>query len=182
MMYIFIYILNAGHGYYQRLQKSCKIMKWVLINVRSVVQCLAGNLNFEDMTSYLPSRSSAYSSDLRWMIIVHQREMLGCSYEEVSKNLGVDTSTVRRTMNLLNTTDRVDKKIYPKDKSFRKLTIPAHLLMLLKGHMFIWVKSKRSWEKSFWIEVNISTISRFLKANCFTRQKLYRVALQQDIF
>ena len=137
MMYIFIYILNAGHGYYQRLQKSCKIMKWVLINVRSVVQCLAGNLNFEDMTSYLPSRSSAYSSDLRWMIIVHQREMLGCSYEEVSKNLGVDISTVERTMNLLNTTDRVDKKIYPKDKSFRKLTIPAHLLMLLKGHMFI---------------------------------------------
>ena len=27
----------------------------VLINIRSVVQCLAGNLKFEDMTSYQPS-------------------------------------------------------------------------------------------------------------------------------
>ena len=149
--------------------------------VRSVVQCLAGN--FEEMTSYQPSRSSAYSNYLRW-IMVHQREILGCSYEQLSRNLGVEESTVRRTMNIFNTTGTVAKNIYPKDKSFRKLTLPAQLLILnLIERPYVYLSEiQKEFEKTLWIEVNVSTISRFLKVNCFTRQKLHRVALQQDLF
>ena len=80
-------------------------------------------------TSYEPKRSSAYSEDLRWRM-VWQREALGHTYEQISKNLGVDSSTVQRTVALLNATGSVQKHAYPKERAFRKLTPIAQLFIL----------------------------------------------------
>ena len=49
-------------------------------------------------TSYEPKRCKAYSSDLHWRM-VYQRQCLGLTYEAIG-NLGVDQSTVHRTVNL----------------------------------------------------------------------------------
>ncbi len=39
-------------------------------------------------------------------------------------------TTVSRTLQLFESTGSVSKKVYPKDKAFRKLTTPAQLLIL----------------------------------------------------
>ena len=49
-------------------------------------------------TSCEPSRSSAYSEDLRWRI-VWQGEALNCKPSMIAKNLSIDESTVRRVFN-----------------------------------------------------------------------------------
>ena len=54
-------------------------------------------------------RSSAYSEDLRWRM-VWQKEALGKSLTEVSKDLCVDRSTVSRTMSLFFASGSVKKK------------------------------------------------------------------------
>ena len=76
-----------------------------------------------------PHRTSAYSEDLRWRM-VWQSEALGYSQIKVAENLGVDRSTVSRTMQLFSTTGSVSKKPYPKEQAYRKLTTPAGLLIL----------------------------------------------------
>ena len=60
-------------------------------------------------TSCEPTRSSAYSEELRWRI-VYQKEGMGLSYTEVAKNLSVDLSTVKRVVKLFNNTGNVTKK------------------------------------------------------------------------
>lgn len=81
------------------------------------------------MTSCESRRSSAYSEDLRWRI-VWQREGLGYTYKQIATNLNVDASTVSRTLHLFRNSGSVCKKVYPKDRSFRKLTSPIQLLIL----------------------------------------------------
>ena len=60
-----------------------------------------------------PTRSTAYSEDLRWHT-VYQKEGMGLSYAEVAKNLSVDLSTVKRVVKLFNNTGNVTKKCYDK--------------------------------------------------------------------
>ena len=60
-------------------------------------------------TSYEPKRCSAYPADLRWHM-VYQREALDLPYEVIGRNLGVDQSTVYRTVKLFMDTGSVDKK------------------------------------------------------------------------
>ena len=135
------------------------------------------------MDSYKPTRTIAYSNDLRWRM-VYQRKVLKYNYAEISKNLGVDKSTVQRTVVLFDTTGAVDKKVYPKENSFRKLTLPAQLLILnliIERPSAYLSEIQQEIENTLQIEVSISTICRFLKENGFSRQKLQRVALQQDL-
>lgn len=63
-------------------------------------------------TSYEPSRTKAYDSDLRWRMI-YQLTVQNYSLQEVSKNLGVSLSTVCRVRKLFDTTGSVDKQKYP---------------------------------------------------------------------
>ena len=79
--------------------------------------------------SYEPSRTSAYSEDLRWRMVWH-REILGFTYDQIAANLGVDKSTVQRTVQLFLSNGSVCKRPYPKEKTFRKLTQPAELFIL----------------------------------------------------
>ena len=134
------------------------------------------------MTSYEPNRCSAYSDDLRWRI-VWQCEGLEHSQKQVAQNLGIDKATVSRTCTLFHETGNITKKAYPKDKAFRMLTSPAQILILTlilnKPGIYLH-EIQMELVDLLELEVNISTICRFLHANGCTRQKLSIVASQRD--
>ena len=134
--------------------------------------------------SYEPSRRGAYSDNLRWRM-VWQREALGFTYDQIAANLGVDKSTVQRTVQLFLNTGSVCKRPYPKEKAFRKLTQPAQLfiLRLVVDNPGMYLDEiQRQLKTMLMLEVSLSTICRFLHDNGFTRKKLQKVALQQDKF
>ena len=81
------------------------------------------------MTSCEPSRSSAYSNDLRWRI-VWQTLALRLHPKQVASNLGVDETTVNRIAKLFEETGSIEKKLYPAERAFRKLTEPAQFFIL----------------------------------------------------
>ena len=136
------------------------------------------------MTSCEPKRTRAYSEDLRWRM-VWQREALQYSYEDIGSNLGVDRSTVIRTVSLFRTTGTVSKKEYPKDRAARELTSPAQLfilnLVVEKSGIYLH-EIQEELENFMMVIVSLSTICRFLYTSGFTRQRLRTVALQQDTF
>lgn len=77
-----------------------------------------------------PSRTSAYSEDLRWRI-VWQTEGLGLCIQDVASHLGVDPSTVSRVVSLFKATGTVQKRPYPKDaRPNKKLTKTVQLTIL----------------------------------------------------
>ena len=138
------------------------------------------------MTSCEPKRTRAYSEDLRWRM-VWQREALQYSYEDIGSNLGVDMSTVIRTVSLFRTTGTVSKKEYPKDRAARELTSPAQLfilnLVVEKPGIYIPTRDTGGVGKfhdGYCITFNY--LCRFLYTSGFTRQRLRTVALQQDTF
>ena len=98
-----------------------------------------------------------------------------------SENLGVDKSTVSRIRQKFRNTGRISKKRYPKDKAYRKLTSTAQLLVL---HLVLEYFSVKLVELAnvLMLEVDTSTICRFLHTSCFTRRKLRYIALQRDEF
>ncbi len=135
-----------------------------------------------EMASYEKERSSAYSSDLRWRI-VWQSEAMGLSATRVAENLGVDVSTVRRTLAVFNTTGEVQKKPYPTEKAFRVITEPVqffiiHLLLDRPGIYLREIKS--TLEVELGVDVTESAICKFLKKAGFTRQRLVTYALQRN--
>ena len=75
------------------------------------------------------------------------------------------------------------KKIYPKEKCARKFTLPAQLLVL---HLVIDRPSvylneiQNKLETTLQLHVSKSTLCKFLHQCGFSRQKISRVALQQD--
>ena len=136
------------------------------------------------MTSYEPERTSAYSEDLRWRM-VWQREALQYGYDNIGSNLGVDRSTVIRTVALFRATGTVSKKEYPKERAARELTTPAQLfvLNLVVQRPGIYLHEiQEELEEFVMVSVSLSTICRFLHTSGFTRQRLRTVALQQDSF
>ena len=115
--------------------------------------------------------------------MVWQREALGHTYDQIASNLGVDKSTVQRTVQLFLNSGNVCKRPYPKERAFRKLTLPAQLfvLNLVVGNPAMYLDEVQKQLKTvLMLEVSVSTICRFLHGNGFTRKKLQRVALQQD--
>ena len=112
-----------------------------------------------------------------------QTEVLGLNNEQVAHNLGVDKSTVSRIRQRFLTTGNLKKNTYPKERAYRKLTSPAQLLVL---HLVIqkpgiyFHEVQKDVMDTLQLEVDISTICRFLKESGFTRQKLCYVALQRD--
>ena len=124
-------------------------------------------------TSYEPSCSSTYSEDLRWRMI-WQREGLGYTYGEISVNLGVDASTVQRTVTLFINTGSVHKRPHPKDKAARKLTPIAQLFVLnlvVKKPGIYLHDIQKELQVSLLLEVNLSTLCKFLHTNGFTHKK-----------
>ena len=135
------------------------------------------------MTSCEPFRSSAYQDDLRWRI-VWQREGLGLSCQEIAGNLNIDRSTVHRTIFLFRNTGNVRKQsLHPNGAC--KLSDPAQLLILqlIVERPGIYLREIRKELRDFMgIEVQESTICKYLQKNCITRQKMRTIALQRDVF
>ena len=77
----------------------------------------------------------------------------------------------------------MSKKHYPKEKAFRKLTDPVQLfiLNLVVAKPGIYLREiQRELHLVLMLEVEISTICRFLHSNGFSHQKMTIVASQRD--
>lgn len=136
------------------------------------------------MTSCEPKRCSTYSGDLRWRV-VWQADALQYTNKQIAQNLGVDKSTVSRILQLFHTTGSLCKKSKSSANAFRKLTSPAQMLILnlVIEKPGIYLKEiQEELLHTLMLEVDISTICRFLHSNGFTHQKLCLVAIQQDEF
>lgn len=135
------------------------------------------------MTSYEPSRRKAYCDEVRWRM-VYQCEGLGYSKSVVAKNLGVNKSTVSRIVNRFLTTGSVTKNVYPKERAFRKLTSPAqHFILnhvLEKPGIYLRELQKDLLDQLL-LDIDVSTICRFLHESNFRYQKLSVVSLQRDV-
>lgn len=130
-----------------------------------------------------PSRTRAYDIDLRWRM-VHQRLILDLSVKQISQNLCVDPSTVRRTIDLFMVTGDVAKLPYPVDHG-KKLTEldQIHILDLVLEKPGIYLHEnliKHHLLLTYGTEVSIATICRFLHSSSFSRTKIRSVALQRN--
>lgn len=136
------------------------------------------------MTSSEPWRTTAYSEDLRWKM-VWQREGLRLTYSRIASNLNVDKFTVIRVVRLFQLTGHVGKRSYPSNRAYREITASAQLFIMniVIEKPGIYLKEIKKEIMDFMeLDISISAICKFLKANGFTRQKLRTVATQQDAF
>lgn len=134
------------------------------------------------MTSCEPARSSAYSDDLRWRI-VWQTLALRLPVKQVSTNLCIDQSTVRRIRDKFGVSGQVQKRNYPAEKAYRKLTEPAQffVLYLVLERPGIYLREIRSELLSqLGLEITESALCKFLHKAGFTRQRLKTYAIQRD--
>lgn len=134
------------------------------------------------MTSCEPHRNSVYSEDLRWRMVWQYIRRLRT---HASRSWQKSWSTVTRTIQLFYATGSVSKKEYPKDKTFKKLTGPAQMLILnlvvTRPGIFL-QEIQKELLLTLLVQVDVSTICRFLQQNGMTRQKLTLVAIQRDEF
>ena len=105
--------------------------------------------------------------------MVCQREALNLSYEAVGHNLGVDPSTVNRTVNFFLKTGNVDKKKYNTANLPRKLTDQVQFFIML-------AKIQNEVMQVMNVELAQSTTCKFLHNYKFSRQKMQMTAKQRD--
>ena len=133
-------------------------------------------------TSCEPRRCSTYSDDLRWRM-VYQRLALDFSCKRVATNLGVDPSTVSRTVQLFKRTGSVDKKHYDCSNLPRKLTdvVQFLILQLIMERPGIYLHELQTEiKRAVELDVAQSTLCQFLHTQGFSRQKMKLVAKQRD--
>ena len=115
--------------------------------------------------------------------MVYQKEALDYSYDQISKNLGVDSSTVHRVLTLFRATGSVHKRPYPKQNASRKLTPIAQLFVLntviQKPGIYLH-EIQKELQESLLMTVSVPTLCKFLHTSGFTHKRLRNVALQQD--
>ena len=100
----------------------------------------------------------------------------------IAQNLNIDKS-VYRILQLYFNTGTVSKRQYPKDKSTRKLTDPAQLLVLHLAIERPGIKLQEIQEELLnllLVDIHVSNICRFLHQSGFKRQKLRIPAAQRD--
>ena len=117
--------------------------------------------------------------------MVWQREGLGMKCTDVAVNLGIDPTTVWRTVSLFRSTGSVQKKSYPRDKSFTVLS-PAlkstivYLVLMHPGIYLLEIQTELADQTG--ADLSLTAIWRFLHRIGFTRQRLRVAALQRDEF
>ena len=114
-----------------------------------------------------------------------QFEALGYTHKKIAKHLSVDRSTVSRILKQFHATGTVMKKKYPKDRALRKLSDPAQLLILnlVINKPGIYLREiQRELLHVLLLEIEVSTICKFLHSNNFSHHKMCQVALQRDHF
>ena len=104
-----------------------------------------------------------------------QRKVLGFTYDAIGSNLGVDKSTVLRTVRLFDSTGSLQKNSYPKERASRKLTSFAQQfvlnLVLQKPGIYLH-EIQEELKNSLLLEISVSTLCKFLHASGFTHQRL----------
>ena len=128
------------------------------------------------------SRSSAYSSDLRWRII-WQRLPLSLPAKEVSSNVSVDLATVHRIVCKFESLGNVEKKRYDSRRSYTKLTEQAklfilHLVIERPGIFLSEIKDEIYFKLG--VTITKSALCVFLHREGFTRQRLKLYAIQRS--
>ena len=128
-----------------------------------------------------PKQSSAYHIDLRWQM-VWQRIALNKLFTDIASNLCIDQATVKRIVDLFESTGDVLKRPYPKHRLQRKLTLMAELILLtiVIEQPGIKLKEMQVQLKDYGIEVSESTISNFLHRSGFSDQRMVLIAKQRD--
>ena len=115
--------------------------------------------------------------------MIWQAVAIGLPTKQISMNLCVDESTVRRTVRLFDTTGREDKKKYPSEQSFRKITKPAEffILQLVLDRPGIYLREiQNELLHELGVDVTESAICVYLQKAGFTRQRLRVYAIQRD--
>ena len=167
---------NGNTG--SHVKRECKIQ---ILHVETIERVHSIS---QRMASCEPGRTSAYSEDLRWRM-VWQRDGLGYTYSTIAGNLGVDKSTVARTLELFHSSGFVSKRPYPKGRAFQKITTPVQLLILhlavQRPGIYLY-EIQKELEDFLLLDIGLSSICRFLHKSGFTRQRLRTVALQRDTF
>ena len=131
-----------------------------------------------------PSRVGAYHDDLKWRM-VYQREALRLPYTIIAKNLGVDTTTVWRTVQRFKKTGSVSKKQYTRDNLPRKVNemiklVVLHIVLENPGIYLREIQSKV--EHLTGSDLSLSTICHLLQEQHFSRKKKKLIARQRDEF
>lgn len=134
------------------------------------------------MTTCERRRTRAYGEDLRWRM-VWQSLAQGYNYQTIARNLGVDASTVWRTVNTFNSTGTVNTKQYPKSRSYSKLSTPVELtiihIVLSKPGIYL-KEIQTDLYLCTGVELSVSCICKFLHKVGFTRQKMKLAAIGRD--
>ena len=100
----------------------------------------------------------------------------------MSENLCVDQSIVRRTLKLFDTTDLVEKKMYPDNHGGPKLNKAdqLHILELVLENPGIYLHELKLKLQAQGTDVHESTICRFLQRANFSHKKMKSIAIQQN--
>ena len=124
-------------------------------------------------------RTWAYHPDLRWRM-VYQKYALAIPVKTISSNLLVDQSTVRRTLRLFDNTGMVDKKAYNSASRKMSITDQLYLLELVIENPGMYLTEMKKELHARGINVDESTICRFLKEANFSKKKMRLVAMQRS--
>lgn len=114
--------------------------------------------------------------------MVYQREGLHLSYDKVAQNLGVDRSTVCRTVDLFYRTGNITKKAYDSSNLPRKLTdlVKLILIQLILERPGIYIRELQAEIKEITgSDISAGSICNFFHAQGFSRQKMQLVAKQR---
>ena len=106
--------------------------------------------------------------------MIYQREPLGLTYEEIANNLGVDRSTVWRTVQLFYQTGAIAKKRYDSTNLSRKLTdvVQFTLLQLILEHPGIYLRELQTDVKLVTgLDIAACTICQFFSHKAFQDKK-----------
>ncbi len=115
--------------------------------------------------------------------MVWQRLALGYTYSQIGANLGVDSSTVQRTVCLFEQTGSVQKRPYPEGRLEKKLTPTVELIILtlvIQRPGILLREVQIELLRDYGVNVGLSTICHFLHKSGFTHQRMVLVAKQRD--
>lgn len=116
--------------------------------------------------------------------MIWQREALGLKLATISDNLGVDPSTVSRTVSIFRESGDVGKRQYPKEaRPNKKLTSPVQLTILhtvLQHPDYYLHEIQNEVCILTGVNISVSSLCSFLRKCNFTRQRLRLIASQRD--
>ena len=145
-------------------------------------EILVNRVVMRTATSCEPLHSTAYSDDLCWKV-VWQWEALTLSCEVVARNLCIDSSTVHRIIQRFRITDDISKWLHHSESNKLSDSVQIFILNLIVCSPGIYRREIHKELRDFFdIDVEKSTIWKFLHENGITKQNMRITTLQRDDF